>query len=104
VITASDLQPGDVVSINNGGDLTVTDVSPSDIFPGFLCVAFKGLGTVTLDGTIEVAPISMPRTTYVPCFLCKDEYQHVHEITNTPLTGICGPCNARTTAEVLRNH
>lgn len=103
----SNLQPGDIIRLSPALPAhTVDAVKPDET--GFVKVTMydgQGYGgTFSLPADSDIEVDWMIRTIDAPCMLCRDAYPHVADLAvSRGHRGICGPCDARTTAEVLRN-
>lgn len=105
------LREGDAIQLvhPDGPTHEVVGVTEDEQFPGVIKIAMTdGVygGTFDFPGDCEVWAISQPRTLAVPCLLCKNSYPYDVDLTTgiTSARGICGPCNASTTREVLKEH
>lgn len=103
-------QTGDTFNLGDGGPVYRVDtIAPADDIPGLIIIGFtdtsdSGSGArVGFPADNDLNAVAMPRVVAVQCMLCKDEYPHDIDLTDgtTVHGGICGVCNARTTAQVL---
>lgn len=104
----STLGEGDTIRFPTDNDIfEITSAAPSKDIPGLIMLGLVGdrvTGTFGMAADAEIEAVSMPRTVDVFCLLCKGTYPYGIDLVDGAANprGVCGPCDARTTAEVLR--
>lgn len=103
----SAFQQGDTIRFPTDNDIfEVTSAAPSEDIPGLIMLGLSGdrvIGTFGMAAEAEIEAVSMPRTIQVFCLLCKGTYPYDVDLVDGPTNprGVCGPCDLKTTAEVL---
>lgn len=108
---ASELREYDVVYLTPGESWVVTsDAQTEGVVAEFTARKKEGDGwgedqKLRFPAAFHVGIIHAWRVVEAPCVLCKETYEHRMDVAVAMNPrGICGPCNARTTAMVLVDH
>lgn len=102
------LLPGDIISLDPAlPDYDVIGAEPAANDADRILVTMTDQrdygGTFGFDADHDIEVVRMQRTVQIHCMLCTNLYSHTTDLAlaSNP-RGICGPCDTRTTAEVLR--
>lgn len=105
------IKPGDTIRFGAADAYYVDAAATHPDIPGLHLCTLTGpnfTGTVGLPADNDIEAVSMPRTVDCLCLLCRIPYPFDIDLVQSgpcpDLRGICGTCNASTTAEVLRKH
>jgi hypothetical protein len=104
--TIDQLAPGDTIQLpGHDQQLTVHEITAHPVVPYLVHVSFKeDVPDLTTPAQGFVTGVKMPRVFTLPCLLCKNPFGVEGDLTDeaTVRSGICGPCNTRTTISVLK--
>lgn len=112
-VKISTIRPGDTIALRQPGPhYTVRSTEEVVEFPGLIRLVLVSSNgsriSLGFPEDNEIWAVGQPRTVQVPCMLCKNTYPHDVDLTTGVLVadirGICGLCNARTTATVLKEN
>jgi len=92
--------------VADGPEYTLRHVGRHPDIPGMAEVRIAGVEQpLAIPVNAPVYATRVVRTVGVPCLLCRDDFPWTVNLAEdaVPSLGICGPCDLKTTAEVLRS-